>query len=481
LTFLASGRTISYEFFGFWNTWIYLVNVIEWFIMEIGRFSLEEALVKDTDKIHWRSLIIFLTFSLNPFVFAMGKAIHLSGVIPFLFILPIVLLLFFFMNKLVIENFNDFSTNLQELYNNYFHRFDKVLNLGLFLYGMFFISTSTALLMINILTLLRDFGITEVSAIVMFIYLMTLGAFTVLFSISNRIRNYYYLGIASIFLWFLGLIGAFALVIANSSKSSDLMSCGEFYFSSDFYHVAYIVVVPVNIIQAFNLIFRDFKETGTMNPREACLKSLKYSTLITVFAYFILGLCLGFTEEIVIYQKNAINHFDFTVLTMTVYRVFKFFWFSLQIALMMPTIKLAFLGLYYTPDSEISRLSSFLLSVFFTFVSVCVACYTYLYHKGVSESKIGGKLEECSNDKNFSNIEVSKVYLDLNIKFYAIHYLFLGTSLLGACVGLLYPWGIMIRAFKYEVYKIALTGLAAFAVIVCILLEFIYPQSKPVI
>lgn len=450
------------------------------------RFSLEDALLMSTqpvapDSIHWRSTLLFLTFSLNPFVFAIGKSIHLSGLVPFLLILPAIMLVFFYMNKLIIENFNNFSTNLQDLYNNYFHRLDRALNLTLLLYGLCYISIATTFLMMNIISFCRDFGYDEISPRYIFIALLAIGVITVLISCSNRIDNYFYLALISVFFWVCGLIGAIIMVFFNWDKTRILLTCKSFYFSSDFYHVVYILVVPMNICHAFTLIYRDFKEKGIENPREICLKSLKTSTFITVIAYIVLGICLGFTEELSIYKKDAVNHFNLNVLAMIIYRLFKFLWFSLQVALIMPTIKLALIGLIKVPDSEINKKLSIALSIVFSLISICVATTTYLFHRRLKDSKIGGKIEECTDSDDFSDIEFSEFYLDLNIKYYFIHYLFLATSLLSAFVGLLFPWGVMIRAFKYDLNKIVITGFVVLSLIACICLEFVFPQKKPII
>ena len=237
----------------------------------------------------------------------------------------------------------------------------------------------------------------------------------------------------------------------------------------------------MNICHAFTLIYRDFKEKGIENPREICLKSLKASTFMTVIAYIILGICLGFTEEISIYKKDEENGFDLNAKAMIFFRIFKFIWFSLQVALMMPTIKLALIGLIKVPDSEINRKLSITLSIIFSLISTCVATSTYMFHRRLKDTKIGGKLEECTDSDDLSDVEFSKIYIDLNLKYYYIHYLFLATSLLSAIVGLLFPWGVMIRAFKYDTHKLVITGFVVLSLIGCICLEFVFPQAKPII
>lgn len=457
------------------------------------RTLVESLMISDeievkSNKLYWKSIIIFLTFSLNPFFLQFSKAINLSGLIPFCLLTILISLLYYYMNSVIINAcLMSRATNYSELFNNYFHRMDRFANFLVFFYSFSYISLVQVSILITILATYRDIYSYE-SQINVYVLCSILSVFSIcmiLLSWSEELKTYYKACIVSIILLILTILGASYVIYAHRDSIEKLMDCENYYYSGDFYLSVYVIVVVVNIFQSLTLIYKDIRDSNLTYKRESYNQSLRIALVITVLFYLLFGVILSFTERITSTRAQGPQELSLMLILMIIFRLFKFTWLILQVCLMMLTLKSSFVSIFKSTECEISKTTSLVLSVVFVILSNFSVYYvysrisdqrTYQRNNGIYCYSNGAYDEDI--DYNEQDDFDPKPYEDLNLMFYESHNLFIVNAYCSIVVGLVIPWGLMIRTSHYHVGKIVAVGVAIGALLASVVYSSFYEREN---
>lgn len=441
-----------------------------------------------TSKVYWKSIIIFLTFSLNPFLMALSKAINLSGMIPFSVLIIFISLLFYYLNSVILNACTlSRATTYSELFNNYFHRMDRIVNLAVFLYGFFYICLVQVAVLITILASYREiFGYDSQISLYVLIPLLCVFSFCmILLSWSQELKEYYKACIVSLILLIFTVLGGSVVIATHRENVSALIDCENYYFNGDFYLSVYILLVVVNIFQSLTLIYKDIRDSNLVLKRELYEQALKIALIITVCFYLLFGFMMSFTERITSSRSPGPEEFNLMFVLLCIFRLFKFTWFILQVCLMMLTLKSSFLSIFSSSDYEISSRMSLLLSAIFIFLSNAAIYYVYTRPSDQRTYQRYGGIGCYSNEAYDEDFDFNEdddydpqPYEDLNLMYYAGHQLFMVNAYFSIIVGLIIPWGLMIRTTNYSQAKIAIVAVGILIVLVLVVYSSFYEKNE---
>lgn len=428
-----------------------------------------------TNSVYWKSIIFFLTFSLNPFILQFSKAINLSGIIPFSVLTIVISLLYYYMSSVVISTcLMSRATNYSELFNNYFHRMDIFANFFVFFYSLSYICLVQVSILVTILATYREiYGYdSQMNFYILWIIMSLFSICMILLSCSEELKTYYKACIVSLILLALTVVGASYVIYAHRDSIDTLMNCENYYYSGDFYLSIYIITVVVNIFQSLTLIYKDIIDSNFTYKKDSYSRSLKIAFIITIIFYLLFGFILSFTERITSTRAQGPQEVNIMLLLLCIFRLFKLAWLVLQVCLMMLTLNSSFVSIIKSTGFEVPRNISLSFSAVFIFVSIINTYYVYAnisdqrtYQRNNGILCYSNAAYDDGFDYNEEDDYDPKPYEDLNLMFYEGHNLFIINAYCSIVVGLAIPWALMIRSNEYKTENIAKVGVA-----ICVLL-----------
>lgn len=459
----------------------------------MDRKSLVESLIisdspeKSQSKLNWKSIIIFLAFSLNPLTMIFGKAINLSGLVPFTLMISLISALFYYMSSIVINSsFLSHATSYSELFNNYFHRLDRFINLIVLFCTFSYICLLQAALFLEILGGYRDISdyYSKINIYELIGVILVINICVVIMSQLQELRHWIKICLCSLVLISISVVVGFIIIYFYSDTLSDLVNCGNYLFSKDYYLSVYILLATFNLFQSFSLIFEEIKDSNQVIKRESYGNSLKIALVITVISYLVLGVMLSFLERITSSRYDGPEVSKSVFWLMSTLRTFKIIWFTLQISLNVVTLKSSFFSTFCSTEFEVSKLCSILTTIVLILLSNFSLFYLYTDISGKRKYQRDREISCFNNDKYVYQSDPNPyddyyfgAFEDLFLKHDNMNKLVIANAYCCVVVGLGAPLGLMIRTNEYSIFKILPVGAIISGILALLIYTNLYSRT----
>ena len=389
--------------------------------------SIRDALMAKTGTIELgksysvRIIVLILSFAMNPLIFTVGKYMSSSEIIPLIAIVLLLSLVFSYAYKVIIHACTySGASSYSEILNFYFRNMDRVIS-------VLVLGFCSLLIFLYELCLTRMLESSDFQDYLVMASIAVSSVVAIIVSGITDINKLYWVLYVSLGTWAICIVGQIALFIMNNEYNLMLLPEEPLDYSNYLVAFGYLISI-MNCFQPMTIIYREEEQFSGIRDEDKVIKSIRIALIIAGLFYMIYPFIQtspevsGFKGLLSLVIKSAL--------------------LILHISLTMITARDSILQIIcsheYRPTYGVMVSANILIIALAAFLNIAIFPW---------------KKDE----------ELNQCYPVL--------------SFLSLFVGVILPWRLMMKIYKYQIWKVVAIGLVIFMIILALIYPLVYPVS----